>query len=410
MALMGCPECKRDVSDQAAACPHCGFPLRAHTPNPPFDSALPPIRQELNQGPRPKAVSATVVVACVLLGGVVTAVVIARDKRTQSAQQPMAVSGPAKPTSGYPNLAAAIRPKVPQDPLPSSADKAGEVPALEARLANDSAYLSIWKPALSADRLSFLSAVSEIRATMNGDSATISEMRSKKLQKHRLLQPVITLSMIFARAGRYPDDFENRVRGMLAASPSLPHLGICGAVNESKDTFDISALSAWVMKGSPVYLRALLGCRKEAAFSWPTVASPMLPYIQTERGALERIALLDDLTHSERERLSDLKLPTVEAVELWRAYDANEVAADNQWKGNRLIVSGAVAGISRDFTDAIVVQIRSPNEFAPVQAYVKDSDAPKAAALKKLQKIVLTCTCAGKVVGVPVLRDCVIRS
>ena len=29
MALIHCPECGREVSDQAAACIHCGYPLRA---------------------------------------------------------------------------------------------------------------------------------------------------------------------------------------------------------------------------------------------------------------------------------------------------------------------------------------------------------------------------------------------
>ena len=28
MALMNCPECEREVSDRAMACPHCGYPLR----------------------------------------------------------------------------------------------------------------------------------------------------------------------------------------------------------------------------------------------------------------------------------------------------------------------------------------------------------------------------------------------
>jgi len=28
MALIQCPECGRDVSDKAAACPHCGHPVR----------------------------------------------------------------------------------------------------------------------------------------------------------------------------------------------------------------------------------------------------------------------------------------------------------------------------------------------------------------------------------------------
>ena len=32
MALISCPECSHEVSDQAAACPNCGFPLRSKAP------------------------------------------------------------------------------------------------------------------------------------------------------------------------------------------------------------------------------------------------------------------------------------------------------------------------------------------------------------------------------------------
>lgn len=28
MAMIKCPECGRDISDQAGACPHCGYPLK----------------------------------------------------------------------------------------------------------------------------------------------------------------------------------------------------------------------------------------------------------------------------------------------------------------------------------------------------------------------------------------------
>lgn len=34
MALIKCPECGREVSDKAAACPHCGYPLAAMTKMP----------------------------------------------------------------------------------------------------------------------------------------------------------------------------------------------------------------------------------------------------------------------------------------------------------------------------------------------------------------------------------------
>lgn len=29
MALMKCPECTREISDKAPACPHCGYPIAA---------------------------------------------------------------------------------------------------------------------------------------------------------------------------------------------------------------------------------------------------------------------------------------------------------------------------------------------------------------------------------------------
>ncbi|NDL66663.1 zinc-ribbon domain-containing protein [Anaerotalea alkaliphila] len=29
MALIRCPECQREISDQSQSCPHCGYPLRA---------------------------------------------------------------------------------------------------------------------------------------------------------------------------------------------------------------------------------------------------------------------------------------------------------------------------------------------------------------------------------------------
>lgn len=28
MALIGCPECKKEISDQAVLCPHCGYPIK----------------------------------------------------------------------------------------------------------------------------------------------------------------------------------------------------------------------------------------------------------------------------------------------------------------------------------------------------------------------------------------------
>lgn len=42
MALISCPECERQISDKAPACPHCGIPLASASP-PQSDRPQPPI-------------------------------------------------------------------------------------------------------------------------------------------------------------------------------------------------------------------------------------------------------------------------------------------------------------------------------------------------------------------------------
>lgn len=176
MALTECRECGKQVSEQAATCPHCGFPLGAHKPSPSIQAKRPSIRQELDQETRRPNLTRVVLVACVLLGGAAAVLVTGRKKNIEVV--PSTASPIAERPTPKPELT--MRRKLPEDPLPSSADKAAEVPALEAKLVNGSAYLGLWEPARQADRLLFLSAVSEIAATMNGAKANIAEARSKE--------------------------------------------------------------------------------------------------------------------------------------------------------------------------------------------------------------------------------------
>lgn len=98
----------------------------------------------------------------------------------------------------------------------------------------------------------------------------------------------------------------------------------------------------------------------------------------------------------------------IDAMDVWRAYDANEVAADNAFKGKTVVVRGVIANISKDIADDVIVHLRSPNDVMPTSAYVRESEKGKAAGLTKRQGVLLTCTGAGLVL-VPVLRDCVIE-
>lgn len=111
----------------------------------------------------------------------------------------------------------------------------------------------------------------------------------------------------------------------------------------------------------------------------------------------------ESAAQEEASAAADLAI-AVTAKELFSAYNANEVAADRQYKGKPLKVSATVAGINKDFTDAIYVELQTGSEFSPAHARGIEADA--AADLQKGQKVTLECKGAGLVMNSPILDDC----
>lgn len=99
----------------------------------------------------------------------------------------------------------------------------------------------------------------------------------------------------------------------------------------------------------------------------------------------------------------------VKAVDLWNAYQENEVAADAAYKGKRLLVTGTVASIDKNVFGGIYVALKSPNEFMNTQANLDDGEESAAAALRKGQSVKLLCTGGTMIVGSPVLDHCSIE-
>lgn len=97
----------------------------------------------------------------------------------------------------------------------------------------------------------------------------------------------------------------------------------------------------------------------------------------------------------------------ITARELFKAYSANEVAADSKFKGKPIEITGVVESISSDITDEPVVQLAGGEMFQMVHA--NGLDTATAAGLSKGQEITLACTGAGEVIGMPALSDCSLR-
>jgi hypothetical protein len=99
----------------------------------------------------------------------------------------------------------------------------------------------------------------------------------------------------------------------------------------------------------------------------------------------------------------------ISAMDLFREYDRNEVSADDAYKGKRLLVTGRVASINKNFVDDIVIDLSTGQMFADIRATVQDSQKSTAAGLSKRQEVTLLCRGAGKMLRSPVLGQCLIQ-
>ncbi len=96
----------------------------------------------------------------------------------------------------------------------------------------------------------------------------------------------------------------------------------------------------------------------------------------------------------------------VTAIQLFDAYQANEAAAQQQYGGKRLEVTGTVDGVDLDMSDEPVVLLRTSNQFMSARARLIEADHSKATGLAKGSKTTLLCAEVTEIMGTPSLKDC----
>lgn len=96
---------------------------------------------------------------------------------------------------------------------------------------------------------------------------------------------------------------------------------------------------------------------------------------------------------------------SIAASDLFTAYDANEIAADQRYKGQTVRVTGKVSDIGKDITGTpYVVLSRGRSEINAVQCMFPRSAESAIASLQKGQSVGITATVSGKL-GNVILRD-----
>lgn len=99
----------------------------------------------------------------------------------------------------------------------------------------------------------------------------------------------------------------------------------------------------------------------------------------------------------------------VTANELFEAYQNNEVAADQKYKGKSLEVTGTVASIDSGVGDKAIVQLTTSNQFMPIAAQGDKKFTEHAATISKGDEVTLDCKGDGEVAGFVQLGKCTFK-
>lgn len=96
----------------------------------------------------------------------------------------------------------------------------------------------------------------------------------------------------------------------------------------------------------------------------------------------------------------------VTGPQLSAAYAENEVSAQAAFGDRVLEVSGTVSSIELDMMDKPVIQLEGHDQMAHVTIHLEKDQAGAAGAVRKGQKLTVTCSKVGEVMGYPQLQNC----
>ena len=114
----------------------------------------------------------------------------------------------------------------------------------------------------------------------------------------------------------------------------------------------------------------------------------------------------DEISNSAKKNDTEQrKSQIISAEKLYTAYEANEISADQNFKGKPIYVTGIVGNIKEDFRNNILyISLKTGQEFTSVNCYFDDEKT--AAKLREEQKVTFRGTCEGLQFNTVIIRNC----
>ena len=91
---------------------------------------------------------------------------------------------------------------------------------------------------------------------------------------------------------------------------------------------------------------------------------------------------------------------SVSAPQIYKEYEANEIAADGKYKGKFWSISGTVESIGKDLFDTMYVSLVGDGVMFGVQAFFDDSEAGVLGSIQKGTKVEIICKVDGKMANI----------
>jgi hypothetical protein len=129
---------------------------------------------------------------------------------------------------------------------------------------------------------------------------------------------------------------------------------------------------------------------------------PPNPALARQAEALDRRIAAEERTTVE----APLEL---NAVDLSRAYLHDQPGADQRYLGHQLLVSGVVKSVASEQQYDTLVKLRGAGIGASVRATLAEWEAPRAAQLKRGDRVKLLCTGGARILQSPSLHGCIIQ-
>lgn len=145
---------------------------------------------------------------------------------------------------------------------------------------------------------------------------------------------------------------------------------------------------------------------------WGSKQEPTAPdegYILNSKETRILYVILEDDAYSfinGYDTLLSKELISTTTVEVQKAYDANQVAADQKYFKKKLFLSGTVESINSGLGNRPYITMIGTNMFMPPILRFDEDDIEKIAALKRDQKIRVVCEGGGSLAGRAIFKNC----